>query len=187
MDIYLIRHTKTAATPGLCYGQTDIALADSFADDLLHIRNKLPELPSDCPVFCSPLSRCLQLAGYLSGNVRCDKRLLEINFGDWENRCFDEIESDALRHWTDNFVHVAPPNGESFSDLYARTADFWQDLTRQRAGQVLVVTHAGAIRALLAHILTLPLAHAFQFRINPGSVHKLHYTADYTYIDYLNQ
>ncbi|MGZ8227680.1 MAG: alpha-ribazole phosphatase [Methylococcaceae bacterium] len=187
MDIYLIRHTKTVAMPGLCYGQTDIALADSFADEVLQIRQKLPELPPDCPVFCSPLSRCLQLANILSNNVQCDNRLLEINFGDWENSRFDAIEPDTLRHWTDNFVHTAPPNGESFSDLHARTADFWRHLTQQQARQVLVVTHAGAIRALLAHVLTLPLANAFQFRIHLGSVHKLHYTADYTYIDYINQ
>jgi alpha-ribazole phosphatase len=51
---------------------------------------------------------------------------------------------------------------------------------------VFVVTHAGTIRALLAQVLALPLANAFQFRIALGSVHKLHYTPEYTYIDYLN-
>ncbi|MDD2725344.1 MAG: alpha-ribazole phosphatase [Methylovulum sp.] len=186
MDVYLIRHTKTVAAPGLCYGQTDIALDDNFADELLKIRQKLPDLPPDCPVFCSPLSRCLQLAGCLSDNVQQDGRLLEINFGDWENTPFDAIDAEALRHWTDNFVHIAPPNGESFTDLYQRAGDFWQDVLRQDAQQVLVVTHAGIIRALLAQVLALPLANAFQFRVALSSVHKLYHTPDYTYIDYLN-
>ncbi|PPD49197.1 MAG: alpha-ribazole phosphatase, partial [Methylobacter sp.] len=41
--------------------------------------------------------------------------------------------------------------------------------------------------ALLAQVLALPLANAFQFRVALGSVHKLHYTPAYTYIDTLNQ
>jgi len=186
MDIYLIRHSKTVATPGLCYGQTDIALDDSFAHEFFKIRQKLPDLLPDMPVFCSPLGRCQQLAERLSGNVQYDKRLLEINFGDWENTPFAAIDSNALRHWTDNFVLTAPPNGESFTDLYQRAGDFWQDLIRLDAQQVLVVTHAGLIRALLAKVLALPLANAFQFRVALSSVHKLHHTPGYTYIDYLN-
>ena len=53
--------------------------------------------------------------------------------------------------------------------------------------QVVVVTHAGVIRALLAHILKLPLANAFQFRIDSGSIHKLQHIDHYTFINYLNQ
>lgn len=187
MDIYLIRHTKTVAIPGLCYGQSDIELAGSFAEEFAQLQEKLPELASDCPVFSSPLTRCLQLAEQFSNTVKTDARLLELNFGDWEGLRFDDIEPDALRHWADNFVHTAPPNGESFEDLYRRTGSFWQDLLATQAEQVLVVTHAGAIRALLARILTLPLANAFQLRINPGSLHKLQHQSDYTMIDYLNR
>jgi alpha-ribazole phosphatase len=187
MDIYLIRHTRTAAEAGLCYGQTDMALAESFAGDIQELRTKLPKIASNCPVFSSPLSRCLQLAGTLSGNVKTDDRLLELNFGDWEGRRFDAIEPDLLRHWTDHFVEIGPPNGESFTDLYRRIGSFWQELLTQPHEQVMIVTHAGAIRALLARVLALPLANAFQLRIPPGSVHKLQHLADYTHIDYLNR
>jgi alpha-ribazole phosphatase len=187
MDIYLMRHTKTAASPGLCYGQSDIELAESFAEELVQIREKMPKLAADCPVFSSPLSRCLQLAEKFSDNVSTDARLLELNFGDWEGQRFDDIETGLLKHWTDNFVHTAPPNGESFEDLCRRAGSFWQDLLATQAEQVVVVTHAGTIRALLARILTLPLANAFQLRINLGSLHKLQHQSDYTMIDFLNR
>ncbi|MEC4749291.1 alpha-ribazole phosphatase [Methylomicrobium sp. Wu6] len=187
MDIYLIRHTRTGTEAGLCYGESDVALAESFADDLQTLRQKLPELPADCRVFSSPLTRCLQLAETLSTNVTADERLLELNFGDWEGLRFNEIEADLLKEWTANFVEIAPPEGESFTDLYERLGDFWRDILQQSHEQVLIVTHAGAIRALLARVLTLPLANAFQLRIDPGSVHKLRYQNDYTYIDYLNR
>ncbi|MGZ8200749.1 MAG: alpha-ribazole phosphatase [Methylosarcina sp.] len=187
MDIYLIRHTRTAAEAGLCYGRTDMALAESFADDMQEVRAKLPAIASDCPIFSSPLTRCLQLAGTLSGKIMTDERLLELNFGDWEGQRFDAIEPDVLRHWTDHFVEIGPPNGESFTDLYRRIGSFWQELLAQPHEQVMIVTHAGAIRALLARVLSLPLANAFQMRIPPGSVHKLQHLADYTHIDYLNR
>lgn len=188
MDIYLIRHSPTVAASGLCYGQTDMALAADYAKAWQTIRQKLPAMAADCLVYTSPLSRCLRLAEHLSGNVRADPRLLEINFGAWENIPFAAIEPQVLlRQWTEDFVHTAPPNGESFGDLYQRAGHFWQDLLAQDAEQVLVVTHAGTIRALLAWVLALPLANAFQFRIDLGSVHKLRHSAGYTFIDYLNQ
>jgi len=187
MDIYLIRHTRTATEAGLCYGQSDVALAASFGEDLAALQHKLPALTVDCVVFSSPLRRCTQLAERLSAKVTTDARLIELNFGAWEGIRFDAIEPDRLRYWTDHFVEIAPPDGESFTDLYQRIGDFWRDLLQAPHERVVIVTHAGAIRALLARVLTLPLANAFQLRIDPGSVHKLRHQQGYTYIDYLNR
>lgn len=186
MDIYLIRHTKTATEKGLCYGQSNVALSPDFEDDVQKLLEKLPDLSAECLVFSSPLSRCLQLAEKLSKTVTADKRLLELDFGHWENCFFDELDSDVFRHWTDNFVDISPPNGESFTDLCQRAASFWQEVVLLDQEQVIIVTHAGVIRAILAHILNLPLANAFQFRIDSGSVHKLQHINDYTFINYLN-
>lgn len=187
MDIYLIRHTRTATETGLCYGRTDVALSPGFKEDLTVLQQKLPALTDGYVVFSSPLRRCMLLAEALSADVMADDRLLELDFGQWEGRRFDEIDADLLRQWTGNFVETAPPGGESFTDLVERIGDFWQDLLGQPHEQVLIVTHAGAIRALFARILDLPLANAFQLRIDPGSVHKLRHQNDYTYIDYLNR
>ncbi|MFZ2170218.1 MAG: alpha-ribazole phosphatase [Methylococcaceae bacterium] len=187
MDIYLIRHTKTATGPGLCYGQSNVELADSFPEEARQLQQKLPELKSNTLVFSSPLPRCKQLAESFSSAVTTDARLLELDFGDWEGLRFDAIEAATLQQWTNNFVHTAPPNGESFIDLYKRAGCFWQDLLNREAEQALIITHAGVIRALLAHILTLPPANAFQFRIDPGSVHKFQYLDNYTYINYINK
>ncbi len=186
MDIYLIRHTQTATDPGLCYGQSDVALADSFENELAKLYDKLPEFDDDCKVFSSPLTRCLQLAETFSDAVTTDPRLQELDFGDWEGQRFDDIEADVLQHWMDDFVTVAPPNGENFEDLYRRADSFWQELLAVKAEQVVVVTHAGVIRALLARALNLPLANSFQLRIDSGSVHKLRRADDYVYIEYIN-
>lgn len=187
MDIYLIRHTKTETVAGLCYGLSDVALADSFVDEARLIRAKLPELSAECLVISSPLSRCVQLAKTFHRPLEMDVRLQEVNFGDWENQRFDDIDASLLRNWTENFVIVPPPNGECFGDLCRRVGSFWDDLLAQKqAEQVLLITHAGVIRALLAHVLQLPPANAFKFRVDVGSVHKLQHINDYTYVHYTN-
>lgn len=186
MDIYVIRHTQTATAKGLCYGQSDVPLAPSFAEEVRQLKQKMPTLLMDCQVYSSPLQRCLRLAEQFSSNIITDARLLELNFGAWENTLFSAIEPETLRDWTENFVHTAPPGGESFIVLCQRVAAFWEALIQQPAEQVLIITHAGVIRALLAQVLQLPPANAFQLAINPGSIHKLQYLHDYTYIHALN-
>lgn len=190
MDIYLIRHTKTDTHKGLCYGQSDVALAESFHEEVDQLQQKLPELTSKSVLFSSPLARCVKLAERLSNNVITDDRLLELDFGDWESKCFNEIDVNVLQQWTDNFVHVAPPNGESFIDLCRRVESFWQDVVLGKytiSEQVLIVTHAGVIRAVLAHVLKLPPANSFQFRVDLGSVHMLQHFDNYTHISYINR
>ncbi|MCX7066126.1 MAG: alpha-ribazole phosphatase [Methylococcales bacterium] len=186
MDIYLIRHTQTANVEGLCYGQSDLGLAISFPEEVEVLHDKLPSFDQDCRVFSSTLTRCVQLAETFSKSVIKDPRLQELNFGDWEGQRFDDIDPVALQDWTDNFATAKPPNGESFADLYQRAGEFWQELLATPSDQVIIVTHAGIIRALLARVLNLPPANAFQFRIDPGSVHKLQRVDDYIYLEYVN-
>jgi alpha-ribazole phosphatase len=187
VDIYLIRHTKTNTEAGLCYGQSDVTLADSFGDEAQQIRDKLPELSANCLVISSPLKRCVALAQSFQRRVETDERLQEVDFGDWENQRFDDIEANLLKNWTENFVTMPPPNGECFNDLCCRAGSFWDDLlVKRQAEQVLIITHAGVIRALFAHVLQLPPANAFQFRVDVGSVHKLQHINNYTHIHYVN-
>lgn len=187
MDIYLIRHTRTANRPGLCYGREDVALAAEAGSDIAAVLAKLPGRPGETALFSSPLSRCLQLARAFGENVKTDARLLELNFGDWENRFFNELDAGLVKTWADDFVRCAPPNGESFADLCRRASSFFRDLTALSFSAAIVVTHAGVIRALLAHILDLPPANAFRFRIDFGSVHKLAHRRGQVRIEYLNR
>jgi alpha-ribazole phosphatase len=189
MDIYLIRHTKTDTVSGLCYGQSDVPLAASFPEEAQFIREKLPELSKNCLVITSPLNRCSQLAQTFRNPIKTDVRLLEVDFGEWENRLFNEIDEALLSNWTENFVTVPPPKGESFNDLCGRAGRFWDELLLDHANveQILIVTHAGVIRALLTHILQLPPENAFKFSVDVGSIHKIKYINDYTYIQFINR
>lgn len=170
MDLYLVRHTSVAKK-GMCYGHHDVPLADTFAEEIQQLRRKLPTDLSQGVFFSSPSQRCKLLAQHLAGEkVRIDARLMELNFGDWENRSWDSITKEEMQPWSEDFVHLSPPRGESFKDLARRCDEFWQEMQASGHQQVLVVTHGGWMRALLAQILDLPLQHAFRMHIDYGGV-----------------
>jgi alpha-ribazole phosphatase len=173
MNVYVIRHTHVNIASGVCYGQTDVPVADTFLSECTHIQQKLP--PNTAwTVYSSPLRRCRQLAEHLCPNaLHTDPRLMELNFGAWEGKRWDEIDEMQLNAWSANWVHRRCPNGESFYDLSQRVAVFWQDVCQQPRPNVLIITHGGVIRALLSDVLKFPLEHAMRLTIDFGSVTKL--------------
>jgi len=64
VPLCLIRHTRVAAPAGLCYGQLDIPLADTFAEEARAVREALAhQFPAGLPpIWSSPSLRCRSLA-----------------------------------------------------------------------------------------------------------------------------
>ena len=174
MNIYLIRHTLPDVSPGVCYGHADLGLADSFAAELQSIQAKLAHITNPVLV-SSPLRRCSMLAESLALHfdtpvVNKDERLMELNFGDWELKRWADIPQGVVSEWSDTHIRQAPPNGESYVELHARAKDFFGELTSKQHEHVLVFTHAGVIRALVAEISGMPLAAAANIEVDYGSV-----------------
>ena len=194
MDIYLIRHTRGKVDSNVCYGQTDIPLTDDFTETFKLIKNQFPNLLTDFLVITSPLQRCVQLAKKLSASITIDKRIMELNFGTWEMQKWDAINQMVLQEWMDDYVNIAPPSGESFQDLSKRCQDFWSDIiTSQTRQTIIVVTHLGVIRALLALVLEIPLQKSLCIQVDYGAINKLIYHTDittkqaWTTVEYLNK
>ncbi len=170
MEIYVIRHTKVADVEGVCYGQSEVNLAETFSEEVDFYQKRLA---SDFDaVFCSPLQRCQKLAKNLNlGNIQVDSRLMEMNFGDWENQKWDDIDQDKLNDWMQDFVHTRTPNGENLSDLFFRVKSFLDDLReKQDLKKVLLVTHAGVIRCTWAYLLEIPLQNIFKIPVEFGEI-----------------
>lgn len=167
MPLHLIRHTRVATPPGLCYGRLDVPLAESFATEALAVRCALnQQFPNDLPVlWSSPSQRCHQLALQLGAPVRCDARLQELDFGAWEGQTWAELDSPAARYWGDHWQSAAPPGGESLPALLARLRAFLAELN---GADALLITHAGPIRALHHLLLGEPLERAFQRPVGFG-------------------
>lgn len=213
MDIYLVRHTEVAVGRSVAYGQSDVALSESYAEQRDHLLRHLP--PAPAVIFTSPLSRCRRLADdlvkslttgssietapgqtALAGThrplVRSDDRLKEFFFGDWEMIPWTDIDADALATWRSDFVTIPTPNGENFGDLSARVRAFWQDsvLPLTQTGHnrpVLIVSHGGVIRTLLCLFLDLPLQNAYRLNLDYGAVSKVTLTGSSATVQYINR
>ena len=174
MEIYLIRHTQPDIEKGVCYGQSDIPLANSFENECNTILKQNPILKDDIAVFSSPLIRCDLLAKKLfKTHIQYDDRLKELNFGDWELKRWDDIDKTELNPWMKDFVNVRCPSGESYTDLLKRVIEFKNSLGRLKYKRVAVVTHAGVIRALLADHKKIALADSFSIEIGYGDVNVI--------------
>ena len=87
---------------------------------------------------------------------------MELNFGAWEGRPWDEIPRPELDAWAADLAGYAPPGGESPSQLEARVLAFVAGL---RVPEAVLVTHAGVIRLLLARQRGLTLAESLAIYI----------------------
>lgn len=171
MQVYFIRHTKPAISSAICYGHTDLDLADSFKEEAEIILKQVPENLD--VVFSSPLLRCKSLADRFGCRQIIDDRLIELNFGNWEMLAWDDIPKVQLNAWMADFVNIKPEGGESFLALYHRVANFIGALRKEGHQKVAVVTHAGVIRAVYAFILQMPLSNAFKVEVPYGSIHLM--------------
>lgn len=187
MRLYLIRHTSLQILSGICYGQSDIDVAASFVDELNKLKTQLADIEFDA-IFTSPLQRCAKLAHALNlGEPVMDHRLIELNFGDWEMSAWDDIPREIFDDWAYDYANKAPPNGETFSQLQQRGLYFLKEILQQHAGQnIVVVTHGGMIRALLAHVLNMPLKGLFRFSIDHSSVTLLDFSSEIPKISFVN-
>jgi alpha-ribazole phosphatase len=155
VQVLLIRHPKPEIASGICYGSSDIpaqseALSAAFAwlD---------PYLPEAAEIIASPLSRCAQLAAQLClhgrRTLKLDARLAERCCGAWELQSWDCIPRAEIDAWATNFMDYAAPGAESVRQLQTRVLAAWESFQAQTESQTRVLlTHAGPIQVLLAHL-----------------------------------
>jgi len=121
------------------------------------------------------LSRCTRLADYCGfTGYQTDARLMEMNFGDWENRQWDDIADPHLQRWFDAWATERATNGESFADLCQRASDFIESLSWDGADvRMLLFTHAGFIRALWVALGLHTPETAFAQQVDYGGLVKV--------------
>ena|SRR5687768_5541919 len=171
MEIFLIRHTKPAIAAGICYGQTDIDLAESFREEAEIIAKYLPGNIQH--VISSPLLRCRRLAEWLfpRSSIEFNNNLKEIDCGDWEMNEWDEIPKEVLDPWMREFATSPFPNGESYDKFYQRIIIEFEHIIHNYRATVAIVSHGGVMRSILSYISHTPLQNSFDcFKIPFGTV-----------------
>ena len=147
MRVVLARHPVPLIQPGICYGRLDTPIHPN-ADIEGLVRD--PVFTGSAVVWTSPARRCRapaeRLAGALSIPLIADPRLLELDFGNWEGKSWDEVPRAELDRWAADPRGFRAPGGESGDELIARVSDFFAGLDRDCT----VVSHGGPLRVLSA-------------------------------------
>lgn len=157
--LFFLRHPAPKIPPGYCYGSTDLEIAEPEKLSRCHSEFEL--------IFSSPLQRCSKAAQILfpKNEIIIDERLKELNFGEWENRKWDDIPRSEIDRWGDDILNVRPGGAENFLELSERVNAFLKELLGRKEEKILVLSHAGTMRAALSYIMNISLEKTLNFTL----------------------
>ena len=134
----------------------------------------------------SPLARCaeyaLELSTQLDIPMQADDRLKEIGFGEWEGLSGQEIRAQwpgAMQAFYHDPVNHQPDGAERLRSFYLRVTEAWEDIiARDEYEQVLLIAHAGVMRAIIAHVLKAPLLSMYRMQIPSASMTSILFSTE---------
>jgi alpha-ribazole phosphatase len=163
---YFLRHGETVwNAEGLLCGSTDVPLSEAGWQQGRLLAQRLKSIPVEA-LYSSPMVRTRETArliGEATGREpEMDDRLVELNYGAWEGRTYEEIKRTdpvTLSAWQADPGRAAPPGGESGEQLIQRVTPFLDAIvSRYTHGNVVVVSHKTVCRLVICHALGLPLS-----------------------------
>lgn len=179
LSLLLLRHGETELGGGL-RGSLDDDLTEQGWQQMW---SALPAQPRWQRIVSSPLRRCAQFALQLSLRDRLPLKyadgLRELHFGQWEGRHPRDLmvdQADALAAFWNDPYGFTPPDGEPMVRFSERVWAALAQLEREYAEQtILLVTHGGVMRLLLAAARGLPPSQLLQVEVEHGALHRLRY------------
>ncbi|EIM17345.1 MULTISPECIES: alpha-ribazole phosphatase family protein [Pseudomonas] len=173
----LLRHGETELGGGL-RGSLDDALTDAGWQQMRAA--VVGQGPWDRLV-SSPLQRCARFAEELGARlalpVSLDPDLQELHFGAWEGQSAAALmatDAEALgQFWADPYAFT-PPQGEPVLAFSERVLGAVERLHQRHAGErVLLVSHGGVMRLLLARARGLPREQLLNVEVAHGALFAL--------------
>lgn len=181
--LVLVRHGEPeASSRGRCYGRLDVGLSPEGRGQARQAAAALAGL-SVAAVYASTRTRALE-----SARLVCEGRglepialeaLREIDFGVFEGMRYDEAAErypEVYRAWMERPTEVSFPGGESFPKMRRRVLAAVAEIrTRHEGETVVVVSHGGTNRVVLADALGLPDERIFRFAQSYACVNVIDY------------
>jgi probable phosphoglycerate mutase len=166
-------------------GRNELPLNEVGAGQVDSLARYVATLGPIAAIRTSPLTRARQTAAAIGSTtgapVTVDQDLVETDFGVWEGLTFAEAREgwpDEMSEWVTS-DHVAPPKGESFSDVAVRALRALDTVRAAHPRQkVVMVTHVTPIKSLLRDALDAPLSALFRVHLDTASVSVIDYYDD---------
>jgi probable phosphoglycerate mutase len=174
--VFLVRHGSHDRLGKVLCGRMDgVTLSDKGRQESERLAARLRG-ESLAALYTSPLSRTRETAAPIA--TACgldpveDEDLLEIDFGDWTGKPFEALHGDpAWTRWNEARAMARPPGGESMVEVQARLRR-WLDRVRAAHPEqrIAAVSHADAIKSLIAHVMGFSLDQHDRVEVSPGSI-----------------
>ena len=187
---HLIRHALVAeAARAVLYGTIDVPLCpDRLETDQAFHAALARRLPQPAHWVVTPLSRtrhtadALFRAGYPARPLHVESGLSEQELGEWQGIAHADFAAH-LAQPAHPFWPIAgderPPGGESIEDVIARVGPTLERLAHEhRGGDVVAISHGGAIRACVAYAAGLSGQQALHFAVQNLSLTMLERSAE---------
>jgi len=175
--IDLLRHGEPVG--GSRYrGQVDDALSEKGWQQMW-------QAVADCQdweqIITSPLQRCRAFADRLGEQldlpVYPERRFAEVGFGVWEGRTRADLERlfpGQLARFYQDPVNQRPPGAEPLAEFLSRVQDGFEEVLARFSGQqLLIITHAGVIRAAMTYVLKMPPAAMYRIHVANAGMTRL--------------
>jgi alpha-ribazole phosphatase len=182
---WLIRHALVEENArAMLYGTLDVPLCpDSLVAQAPMYRTLAARLPRPAAWVVTPLSRtrrtaeAIFAAGYPAVPLAVEPDLIEQNLGAWQGLPHADLPQHlalpAHAFWPLG-GEERPPGGESMADVIARVGPAMERLAERHAGgDVVVVSHGGAIRAAVAHAIDIRADNALHLSVQNISLTRL--------------
>jgi len=180
--IAFVRHGQTAANvAGQLQGHVDTPLTAEGAAQAERVAAALTDF-APVRVLTSPLQRARSTAGAIGARigveVEVDKRLIEIDYGEWDTLALADVPLELWSEWRVN-ASYAPPGGESLKAVTTRVIDFCTSrLDEWRDELVVAVSHVSPIKAAVCWALDVDEFVTFRMQLGLASITRIGSRAD---------
>ncbi len=132
-------------------------------------------------IITSPLERCQAFAEALMDvyKIPCttEENFKEVGFGNWEGQTADEIKQHNLKEYEDFYldpVNKRPAGAEDLNKFIQRVKTAYKQTVEKFQGQhILIIAHAGVIRAIIANALHATPIGLYRIKVNNAGISRL--------------
>jgi len=181
----LLRHGQTPMSVQKRYaGRSDVPLTDAGVRQAVAAAKRLASAGIGA-IVSSPLQRAVRTAEEVAAvtgvPVVTDDGFSETDFGAWDGLTFAEVRErwpSEVTAWLADPA-VAPPGGESFTEVSERVTAALRRVLASRPGQtVLIVSHVTPIKTLVAAALLAPPPALFRMHLDVAALCEIDWYAD---------
>jgi broad specificity phosphatase PhoE len=173
---FLVRHAAHDRVDSvLCGRMTGVNLGAVGREQARRLAVRL-ENESVASIQSSALERARQtaepIAARLAQRVELNEGILELDFGAWSGRRFDDLEREpGWASWNKARAVSRPPDGETMLEAQARIVGAMERLGIAYPDRaVVLVSHADVIKAALLYHLGLPIDAFARFDVDTASI-----------------